>query len=48
MRKVAGLIAETLSNIGDAETVERVRKGVRDLTDTFPLYAWKRAGVAVG
>lgn len=48
MRKVAGLIAETLSNIGDEETVDRVHKGVRDLTDAFPLYAWKRAGVAVG
>ena len=43
MTKVGQLIADALLNIGNEEAVERVRKGVNDLTDAFPLYSWKRA-----
>ena len=47
MRKVVNLIAETLEAVaekgidGATETIHKVRLGVGELTDAFPLYDWK-------
>jgi len=41
IREVARLIARVLDNIQSEEVVTEVRRGVRALTDRFPLYAWK-------
>jgi len=41
MREVAELIAEVLTQPGDAETAAQVRRRVAALTDRFPLYSWK-------
>jgi len=47
MRKVANLIAETIDAVaqhgleGASETIQKVRGGVGELTDAFPLYDWK-------
>jgi glycine hydroxymethyltransferase len=51
MREVASLIAELLTRLAQgsdqAETaIESVRRRVTDLTERFPLYAWKAAAVA--
>jgi glycine hydroxymethyltransferase len=41
IREVARLIALVLDNIQNDEVIDEVRRGVRALTDRFPLYAWK-------
>ena len=41
MREVARLIAEVLDNIQSGKLPHEVRRGVKALTDRFPLYAWK-------
>jgi glycine hydroxymethyltransferase len=41
IREVARLIARILDNIQSPEVVSEVRRGVRTLTDRFPLYAWR-------
>jgi glycine hydroxymethyltransferase len=41
IREVARLIAQVLDNIQSNEVMNEVRRGVRALTDRFPLYAWK-------
>ena len=41
IREVARLIARVLDNIQSEEVVAEVRRGVRALTDRFPLYAWR-------
>jgi glycine hydroxymethyltransferase len=41
IREVARLIARVLDNIQSQEAVAEVRRGVRALTDRFPLYAWR-------
>src|SRR5688572_13339775 len=51
MREVAALIAELLERLAGApdeieRTVESVRRRVSELTNRFPLYAWKAAPVA--
>ena len=38
MDKIAGWIAEILSNLGDAPTEQRIRKEVAELSTHFPLY----------
>jgi glycine hydroxymethyltransferase len=38
MRQVAGLIAEVLANVEDADRQARVAAQVRELTAAFPLY----------
>jgi len=43
MRLVGALIAEALQNISSAEAIASVRRRVVNLTDAFPLYAWKLA-----
>jgi glycine hydroxymethyltransferase len=41
IREVARLIARVLENIQSEEVLTEVRRGVKTLTDRFPLYAWK-------
>ena len=47
MLTVANLIAETIDAVaergleGAADTIQKVRRGVGELTDAFPLYDWK-------
>jgi glycine hydroxymethyltransferase len=41
IREVARLIAQVLDHIQSEEAVSEVRRGVRALTDRFPLYAWR-------
>jgi len=41
IREVARLIARVLDNIQSEEVMAEVRRGVRALTDRFPLYAWR-------
>jgi len=43
MRQVAALIAEALNDVQSAETLLAVRRRVAELTERFPLYAWKLA-----
>jgi len=45
MREVGALIAEVLNHIGDEGVSAGVRQKVGALTDRFPLYGWKQAGV---
>ena len=45
MRDVAGLIAHVLNNAGSAEAMAKTRRGVAELTERFPLYAWRRQEV---
>ena len=46
MRKVASLITRILENIADDRVQDEVRRGVRALTEEFPLYAWKLTATA--
>ncbi len=41
MRVVATLIAELLNGLSSEETTAAVRRSVAELTERFPLYAWK-------
>lgn len=45
MRLVAELIARVLEGPADASNLAAVRRRVRELTERFPLYEWRRAGV---
>jgi glycine hydroxymethyltransferase len=45
MAEVAGLIAEVLTNLGNEETANAVRRKVATLAGSFPLYAWKVAAM---
>jgi glycine/serine hydroxymethyltransferase len=40
------LIAQILDNIQSEEIVAEVRRGVKALTDKFPLYSWKLTSAA--
>jgi glycine hydroxymethyltransferase len=46
MREVAHLIARVLNEMGSAETLTAVRRGVATLTERFPLYRWKTLTVS--
>jgi glycine hydroxymethyltransferase len=46
IREVAQLIAQILDNIQSEEIVAEVRRGVKALTDKFPLYSWKLTSAA--
>lgn len=48
MQRVGALIAEALRGIGDEGAIARVRRGVGELTDAFPLYSWKMATAVSG
>ena len=47
MRTVAKWIAKALENRNDDAALERIRGDVAELANRFPLYAWRRQGVAV-
>ena len=42
MKKIAQLIDKTLSNIGNEKIYEEVKAGVKELTESFPLYKERR------
>lgn len=48
MRTIAAWIAKALEQRNDDAALERIRREVAELANQFPLYAWRRAPVAVG
>jgi glycine hydroxymethyltransferase len=44
MEAIAAWIAEILSNIGNAEVEQRVRKQVAELASRFPIYEARLSG----
>jgi glycine hydroxymethyltransferase len=48
MRTIAKWIAKALDQRNDDAALERIRGEVAELANKFPLYAWRRAPVAVG
>ncbi len=48
MRTIATWIAKALEQRNDDAALERIRGEVAELANQFPLYAWRRAPVAVG
>jgi glycine hydroxymethyltransferase len=47
MREVAALISQVLHNVKSAEVIAQTRRTVENLTQRFPLYAWRRQASAV-
>jgi glycine hydroxymethyltransferase len=47
MRIIAAWIAKALEMRNEDAALERIRGEVAELANTFPLYAWRRQGVAV-
>jgi glycine hydroxymethyltransferase len=47
MRIIAGWIAKALEKRNDDAALERIRGEVAEMANRFPLYAWRRPGVAV-
>jgi glycine hydroxymethyltransferase len=47
MRIIAGWIAKALEKRNDDAALERIRGEVAEMANRFPLYAWRRQGVAV-
>ncbi len=47
MRTIAAWIAKALDQRNDDAALERIRGEVAELANQFPLYAWRRAPVAV-
>jgi glycine hydroxymethyltransferase len=48
MRRIGAWIAKALEQRNDDAALERIRGEVAELANQFPLYAWRRAPVAVG
>jgi glycine hydroxymethyltransferase len=48
MREIAVWIAQALEHRNDDAVLARIRGEVAELANRFPLYAWRRAPVAVG
>jgi glycine hydroxymethyltransferase len=48
MRQIAAWIAKALDLRNDDAALDRIRGEVAELANQFPLYAWRRAPVAVG
>jgi glycine hydroxymethyltransferase len=48
MRLIAAWISDALDKRGDDAALDRIRGEVAELANQFPLYAWRRAPVAVG
>ena len=44
MEQIGGWIADILSNIGNAEVEQRVRKQVAELASRFPIYKARLRG----
>ncbi|MDQ2774706.1 MAG: serine hydroxymethyltransferase [Acidobacteriota bacterium] len=47
MEEVGRLIAHVVYNVKSEDALVEARKGVRALTDKFPLYAWKQPAAAL-
>jgi glycine hydroxymethyltransferase len=47
MRRIGAWITEALDKRNDDAALEKIRLEVADLANQFPLYAWRRAPVAV-
>jgi glycine hydroxymethyltransferase len=47
MRTIAAWIAKALENRNDDAALERIRGEVAEMANRFPLYAWRRQGVAI-
>ncbi len=47
MRQIGAWITKALDKRNDDAALERIRREVAELTNRFPLYAWRRAPVAV-
>jgi len=47
MHTIAAWIAKALEQRNDETALERIRGEVAELANQFPLYAWRRAPVAV-
>jgi glycine hydroxymethyltransferase len=47
MRTIAAWIAKALESRNDDAALERIRNEVAEMANRFPLYAWRRQGVAV-
>ena len=48
MRLIAAWITKALDKRNDDSALEKIRGEVAELANRFPLYAWRRAPVAVG
>jgi glycine hydroxymethyltransferase len=48
MRQIAKWIVEALEKRNDAPALAKIRAKVLELTEQFPLYAWRRTSEAVG
>ena len=48
MRQIALWIARALEQRNDDASLERIRGEVAELANRFPLYAWRRAPIAIG
>jgi glycine hydroxymethyltransferase len=48
MRLIAAWITRALDKRSDDAALDRIREEVAELANRFPLYAWRRAPVAVG
>ena len=48
MRQIAVWMTQALEQRNDDAALERIRGEVAELANQFPLYAWRRAPVAVG
>jgi glycine hydroxymethyltransferase len=48
MRLIGAWITRALDKRGDDAALDRIREEVAELANRFPLYAWRRAPVAVG
>jgi glycine hydroxymethyltransferase len=48
MRLIAAWISKALDKRSDDAALDRIREEVAELANRFPLYAWRRAPVAVG
>jgi len=47
MRLIAAWINQALDKRNDDAALEKIRAEVAELSNRFPLYAWRRAPVAV-
>jgi len=46
MRRIADWIGKALENRSDEAVLSRIRGEVAEMANQFPLYAWRREGVA--
>jgi glycine hydroxymethyltransferase len=46
MKEVGRLVALALSDVKSEQALNEARRGVKALTEKFPLYAWKQQTVS--